>query len=265
MPMAGRWRLELICPWDDLATAEQAYSKVQTLAGDDPDILTAWADASLMANGTNYTPEIADRITRALKLDPNQLNALWIGGIGENSQGNSAVALEYLSRLLPMIQHDPEAASQVEFMIERIGGESALVQAQLAEPEVAGAEITSQAPEVGPAAEILVSVSIAPEMQGKVKDNDVVFIFARASNGPPFPLAATRVSVADLPLEITLNDSMAMIPDQTISSVEEVVVTARISKAGTPVAQPGDLTSEGILSLTTDQAAVTLVIDRVVP
>ena len=267
--------------------AENAYSRVQQLVGDDPDILTAWADASLMANGTQYTDEIADRINRALALEPNQVNALWIGGIGENSVGNDAIALDYLIRLVPLIDHDPQAASQVEFMIEKIGGQEAL--ALLQEEEVTDSVVESATPSTtelpdnnaatndnnltansdenanaGLANEITVSVSITPALLDQTKPTDLVFIFARAPNGPPFPLAATRIPVSELPAEVKLNDSLAMIPGQNISSVEQVKIVARVSKSGDPIAQPGDLTSEGVLSATAGQFEVAITVDQVV-
>ena len=58
------------------------------------------------------------------------------------------------------------------------------------------------------------------------------------------PLAAARVQVRDLPLEITLDDSLAMMPAMRISNFEQVTVGARVSRSGNPVASSGDLTGE---------------------
>ena len=259
--LAGRTYMSL----GRFSDAESAYSRVQQLVGDDPDILTAWADASLMANDTRYTMEISRRIRRALELDPNQVNALWIGGIGENSIGRSEQALAYLTRLLPLIQQDPEAASRVEFMIERIGGGEALAattgEVEISEEATRQSQDASLVEQPGHAG-IVVSVSIDPALKDKAAPTDLVFIFARAPDGPPFPLAVTRISVADLPIQVTLDDSMAMIPDQNISSVAEVSITARISKSGGPIAKPGDLISENVVSPVAGQPSVSLVIDR---
>jgi len=46
--------------------------------------------------------------------------------------------------------------------------------------------------------------------------------------------------VVDLPLEIVMDDSMAMIPGQNISSVRNIVVGARVSMSGNPIRQSGD-------------------------
>jgi cytochrome c-type biogenesis protein CcmH len=47
--------------------------------------------------------------------------------------------------------------------------------------------------------------------------------------------------VKDLPLNFTLDDSMAMTPATKISSVQRVIVGARVSKRGEATPQPGDL------------------------
>src|SRR5207248_3585387 len=76
------------------------------------------------------------------------------------------------------------------------------------------------------------TVRLAPALAKQVKPDDLVFVFARAAEGPPMPLAVLRARAADLPLQFALNDSMAMASGMTVSAFPRVVVTARVSKAG---------------------------------
>ena len=101
---------------------------------------------------------------------------------------------------------------------------------------------------------------MAPELKANLSGNERVFIFARAVSGPPMPVAASKHSVADLPVTITLDDSKAMSPAVTLSSVEQVNVVARISKTGDPIAQPGDLegSAESIATRTGERVAITI-------
>jgi len=80
--------------------------------------------------------------------------------------------------------------------------------------------------------EVKVSVRLSAELADEVRPNDSVFVFARAVSGPPMPLAVKRLSVADLPAEVTLADVDAMMPQLKLSNFEQVQLVARISRDG---------------------------------
>lgn len=88
---------------------------------------------------------------------------------------------------------------------------------------------------------IKVTVKLSPALAGKAAPGDTVFIFARAAQGPKMPLAIVRKQAKDLPVTVTLDDSMAMVPDMTMSSFPQLVVGARVSKSGDAISKSGDL------------------------
>ena len=67
----------------------------------------------------------------------------------------------------------------------------------------------------------------------------------------------------DLPATVTLDDSMAMSPAMTLSSVPKVVIGARISKSASATPESGDL--EGLSPAVDVGGDVKLVIDHVLP
>jgi len=83
-------------------------------------------------------------------------------------------------------------------------------------------------------------VSLNPALQKELSPDAAVFVFVRAVENPGPPLAVVRKTVDQLPFEIALNDSHAMIPSKTISSAKNVIAGARISVSGNPERQPGD-------------------------
>jgi len=106
-------------------------------------------------------------------------------------------------------------------------------------------------------------VKSAPGIAAQAAPTDTVFIFARAAQGPPMPLAVLRKQVRDLPVQFSLDDSMAMAPGANLSGAPQVIVGARVSKSGSPTAQPGDL--QGLSApVANDASGVTIVIDTVV-
>ncbi len=85
------------------------------------------------------------------------------------------------------------------------------------------------------------TVSLSQAIRHLASENDAVFVYAKAMNGPPMPLAVKRITVRDLPANVTLSDDDAMIASMKLSSFDQIIVGARVSKSGNPVAQEGDL------------------------
>jgi cytochrome c-type biogenesis protein CcmH len=81
-------------------------------------------------------------------------------------------------------------------------------------------------------------------MAKQANPDDTVFVFARPAEGSRMPLAILRKQVKDLPLQFTLDDSMAMSPANALSGASKVIVGARISRSGNAMPQPGDLTGQ---------------------
>ena len=82
------------------------------------------------------------------------------------------------------------------------------------------------------AAQVFGNVRLAEGVQGIVLPTDTVFIFARAIDGPPMPVAVFQRPASELPIDFLLNDSQALSTDVTLSQFDQVVVTARISRSG---------------------------------
>lgn len=129
---------------------------------------------------------------------------------------------------------DPHSAPRLALTInQQVPGKAAATSAPVTPPAAATG-----------AASIQVKISLDPALVKQANPDDTLFVFARAANGPPMPLAAVRKQVRDLPLNITLDDSSAMSPQLRLSQHDQVKIVARISRSGTPAAQSGDLFGE---------------------
>jgi hypothetical protein len=80
--------------------------------------------------------------------------------------------------------------------------------------------------------QIFGNVKLSPEALDVVLPTDTVFIFAKAINGPPAPIAVLQRAASDLPIDFLLNDSQSMVAGVKLSDFEEVTVTARITRDG---------------------------------
>lgn len=241
----------------DYQSAAFAFDKLNQLAGEQPSIMLALADALAMSAGGDMQGRPAELIRKAVTLAPEDQTALWLAGMAENQSGNYARALEHWRHLKPMLADDPDATQQVDRLI-------AVAERQLTEsgpgsvPEKPAAAIPS-----GTA--ITARISLSAELAAQVKPEESLFIYARALTGPKMPLAAVRLKAGDLPTTVELSDAQAMVPGMNLSKFPQVVVGARISRSGNAIAASGDLLGEVSPVTVSDQAVVELVIDSVIP
>jgi cytochrome c-type biogenesis protein CcmH len=95
----------------------------------------------------------------------------------------------------------------------------------------------------------------------RVPPQAVLFVFARAVNGPPMPLAVSRTTAAALPLDVVLDSTMAMMPELSLADFDEVEVVARVSASGSATATDGDYEARSqVISFSKPEVQLTLVL-----
>ncbi|MCF8176657.1 MAG: c-type cytochrome biogenesis protein CcmI [Burkholderiaceae bacterium] len=228
--------------WDD---AERAYARVGPGFEKNAELLAELAELLVQKN-EGFTERPRQLIRQALQLEPNNMLALFLGGGDAFNSERYADAATLWERLLPQLEPGGEDARMVESGIatarERSGSARAGGSAARKDVSAQAAEKNKPAPTTG--SSVSGRVELAPALKDKAKPDDVVFIFARAIDGPRMPLAAKRVHVADLPLDFMLDDSQALMPEANISSVERLQVEVRVSKTGKATPGKGDLTGK---------------------
>ena len=222
--------------------ASAAYARLIALVPADAQVLADYADSLAMAQGKTLQGEPEKIIARALQADPNNLKALSLMGSAAFERRDYPGAITQWQKMLAILPADSDSAASIKSGIEEAktlaAGKSPLVSAPLKTVAPSGAS-TASASAVGT---IEGTVELDPALRAKAADTDTVFIFARAPDGgPKFPLAAVRKQVKDLPISFVLDDSMSMVSGSKLSSFALVVVSARISKTGSPESSPGDL------------------------
>jgi len=245
--------------------AVRAYEQLVNLAPNEAQLWANYADVYAMAHGqTLQNPEVTKILGRALELDSNNATALALSGSAAMERRDYAAAITYWQKLVGQME---PGSQELQMYSGGIKQARELLAAQPGGKEKLALLSISKAPEKmasNQAAAITGKVSLSPALAGKVAPTDVVFILARAAQGPKMPLAVLRKQVKDLPLKFTLDDSMAMQPQLKLSGFQQVVVVARVSKSGTPMAQPGDL--QGLTgAVKPGIKGLNIVIDSVMP
>ncbi len=223
--------------------AVKAWDELLSLIGpNDPEVLVQYADALAMTQGGRLTGKPAEQVFQALELDPNNTQGLWLAGMAMQEQKDYPAALNYWRRLEPNMDDDPESQVALRDLINHAERRLKIKETDFKSlPSIASA---SNKPTANSASAIRLEIDLDPSLAAKVAIEDSLFIYAKALQGPPMPLAAARKKAIDLPLSITLDDSMAMMPQMKLSNFKQVKVGARISKSGNAIAQDGDFYAE---------------------
>lgn len=241
--------------------AADAFSNAAKRIPNDATLLADYADALGMANGKTLRGEPAALVQRALKVDPKHPKALALAASAAFEEKKYREAIAYWEKLKAVL---PPASDDARGVEANIAEANALLSGK---PRVAPAASAAATPAPDTAAADLAAISgtvrITPELMAKVVPGDTLLVYARAVTNQGMPLAIVRAGTAELPFAFRLDDGQAMLPETRLSSVSEVVLTARVSHRGMATAQPGDL--QGVLQpVKVGTRGVDLVIDQVV-
>ncbi len=243
-----------------LEEASYAYGQVLRLQPENTRALVSSADIMAMTQGGAVAGEPYEMIKKALKLNPAMVEARWLAGIAETELGNLDNALSFWVPLQQeLAQTRPELATELGNQINaaktHLAGSAPV--ATSTDTNTAQ-QTTNDAPK-----SLTVNITLSERLLQLVSPDDTVFIYAKAMQGPGMPLAAKKVKVSDLPITITLDDSMAMMPQMSLSSFDLVKIGARVSKSGQASAMAGDLSGEQIDIKPGQEGQVNIVINTV--
>ncbi|MCK4843024.1 MAG: c-type cytochrome biogenesis protein CcmI [Methylococcales bacterium] len=229
---------------EQFSLAVNAFKKAHELLADDPDIMLHYADSLAMASDGALEGKPTELIFKALEKSPNNMTGLWLGGMVKAEKGEFKLALKYWRQLEELLPKGSQSHKEIQAML-------ATVQAKVAPEQTIKTAIS-----------IKVHVSLTESLKAKAAIDDTVFIYAKALTGSPMPLAIVRKQMADLPLTVTLDDAMAMMPTMKLSNFKQVKVMARVSKTGNAMQQPGDFIGAFTVPKLQGEQSINIVINQ---
>ena len=205
--------------------AAKAYERAGSFIESDPQLLADYADVlATNANGS-FSGKPLQLINQALKLDPNNLMALWLSGTASYAAGNYKTAVQTWENLAQQIPPGTEDARSIEASIADARAKGGLSsKASVSTKGVSG------------------KIEISTDLKSKVKSGDIVMVIARKP-GERMPVAVLRTGISDFPMNFSLTDALAMNPSAPLSQLSEASIEVRISKTGMAKPEAGDLIS----------------------
>lgn len=238
--------------------AAAAFERVVELSGREPDLLGQWAQALYFAGDRQWSKQLQLLVDEALQADPNEVTSLGLLGIAAYEDQRYQEAADHWERLVKSLPEDDPSREAIRGGIAQARAQAGQAAGEpAAEPSASNAEPAAAQGE----AKVQVAVSLGDEAKARVQPGDVVFVFARAVSGPAVPLAAKRLTIDQLPLEVSLSDADAMAPQFLLSSAEQVRLYARVSRSGD--ATKGEWIGQSEpLSVRGEDSVATLVINQ---
>jgi cytochrome c-type biogenesis protein CcmH len=205
--------------------AAKAYERAGNFIDSDPQLLADYADVLASNANGSFAGKPLQLINQALKLDPNNLMALWLSGTASYAAGNYKAAVQTWEKLAQQIPPGTEDARSIEASIADARAKGGLSsKASVSMKGISG------------------KIEISADLKSKVKSGDIVMVIARKP-GERMPVAVLRTALSDFPMNFSLTDALAMNPSAPLSQLSEASVEVRISKTGMAKPEAGDLIS----------------------
>ena len=230
------------------AKARDAFARAVKLSPQSADLATEAAQARALADDRRlFDAEAVALLQGALQVEPEHQRARWFLGIAQRQAGDNAAAAATWEPLLARVDAATAASLRREI-------DNARIAAGL--PPLPGAEPAA------PASGLQVKVALAPGFAERVRlrGDTSVFVIARATDGPPMPVAVEKRRVSELPFTATLDDGDSPMPAGKLSQQREVELVARLSESGEGNRQDGDIESKPVRVVLPAASPVELVI-----
>jgi cytochrome c-type biogenesis protein CcmH len=230
------------------AQAVSAYERaIEIEGGRNGQTLADLGEAMLISEDPALIAQSSQLFEGAVKIAPDNQKVLFYAGMTALQRGENELAATRWERLL--------ASSPPENIKEILRQQIAALRGE-APPAV-------ESPPANDAV-VTVSVSLGESATDAVPAAATVFIIARDPAQPSPPIAAVRRQVSELPADIAIGDSDAMIPGRVPSGFAQLEIVARVSMSGQPIAQSGDWFGQHVISIQ-ESREVAVTIDQQVP
>ena len=206
----------------DVLAASQYFAEAIKVTPEDGYLLAQYAESLYLVAGNRFAEPVIRAMDRAFAVDSNNPTILGLKGIQSFENAQLQLAITYWQGAIQGLEANSATAKALQLGIDRANSLLGKVPATAAES----------------ASTVTLQVSLAPGIT--FAPNQMVFVAAVRASGSPMPLAAKKLTAADLPAAVTLSDAQALMAGQNLSSVDQVKLVARLSISGSATPQSGD-------------------------
>lgn len=206
----------------------EAFERALKLTPERSNVLLSYAQALLVEGSEESIQKAAQSLGQVLSKEPQNLDALSMLALIAGERGDiteARAAWELVAQLLPA--DDPRRQSVLEQL------------AKLPAATPVDTAVSAAAASAGPVVRVALTLSAET---AKAHAGQTLFVFARAAQGRPLPVAVKKLTVAAPGvINVELTDNEAMQAGWNLSAAGAVIIGARISQSGSATPDPADL------------------------
>ncbi|MGR5500677.1 c-type cytochrome biogenesis protein CcmI [Vibrio chaetopteri] len=222
----------------DVTTATDAMEKAYRLEPNDADVKLGYAQALMMSQDELEQNQARGLLNSLLKEEYVDLRVLSLLAFDAFERQDYPAAVRYWSVMQRMIGPDDSRYEMLTRSIEN-------AQAKMGEPIVEGKSV---------------AVTITVSSDVSLPQDAALIVSVHPADGSPMPVAAARYPLGTFPRTVVLDDNNSMMQGRKLSSLDGLIVRARIDSDGNVATRDGDWFGESQPAALGD--TVELVIDQ---
>jgi len=207
--------------------AVESFEKSLAINSQQVGTLVSYGQLLLLVNDPERVVKARRMLAKAVMLSPNDTSAMALLALAAERSGEPDMALATWQELAIKMPQDNPMQATIQEKIASLSGERT---------------------------ELEVALTLDESMASSLSEYTHLFLFARnANSGMKMPAAVIKQELKQnatlFPLTLTLSDSNAMIPTLNLSSLEEAVVIARLSRDDNVQTLDGDIQGEVVIPI----------------
>ncbi|MEG3757044.1 c-type cytochrome biogenesis protein CcmI [Pseudoalteromonas carrageenovora] len=230
--------------------AQQSFDKALQMNPDNMQVLISFSQVLLLEGSEANMTRAAGMLSKVLKVEPTNLDAISLLALIAYERKDWPQAKAAFEVLLASMQKN-------DTRYEMIAGRIADIEQQM-QAEGSVLPVTTQSV-------INVTVKLTDELKQQQPESGILFVFAKAAQGSPMPLAVVKLKEYSFPMSVQLTDANAMVAGLNLSSAQDIVISARISKDESVMPSSGELEGHSDKLTRENVSDYTLTIDTLIP
>ncbi|ALS32237.1 hypothetical protein PTRA_a0948 [Pseudoalteromonas translucida KMM 520] len=232
--------------------AQQSFDKALQMNPANMQVLISYSQVLLLEGSEASMTRAAGMLSKVLQKEPQNLDAISLLALIAYERKDWVQAKAAFEVLLASMD---KADTRYNMIAQRI---SEIEQQQATQQQAQNVDVTNSAA-------IKVTVNVSAELKNKQPENGILFVFAKALNGSPMPIAVVKLNEYQFPITVELSDANSMVAGLNLSSAEDIVITARISNDDSVMPSSGELEGHSATLKRESTRQLQLQIDTLIP